>query len=134
MRYFYPAIALTFLLASCGGGGESGYVQTDKGVEVNVKATGEKVRLQVVGDRIIRVSATKDNAFKDPQSLAVVDQKCKPDFKVEQHGDTVTIVTNALKANVLSSNGKVIFTDLNGNVILSEATRNLQWLELPCSV
>ncbi|MBR2201793.1 MAG: DUF4968 domain-containing protein [Bacteroidales bacterium] len=99
----------------------SGYVKNEKGVEVNVKATGEKVRLQVFGDRIIRVSATKDNAFKDPQSLAVVAQKCQPEFRVEQSGDTVKVITNALRANVLTSSGKVIFTDLNGNILLSEA-------------
>ncbi|MBQ5575494.1 MAG: DUF4968 domain-containing protein, partial [Bacteroidales bacterium] len=119
MRFYHPLIALTFLLAACGGG-ESGYVKNEKGVEVNVKATGEKVRLQVFGDRIIRVSATKDNAFKDPQSLAVVDQKCQPEFRVEQSGDTVKVITNALRANVLTSSGKVFFTDLSGNILLSE--------------
>ena len=111
------------LLAGCGGS-EINYTKTDKGVVVEVKNLTEnspkKVRLEVVGDKIIRVSATKDNDFKDPQSLVVVDQKQKTSFNVEQSGDTIRVITNAIKANVLTSNGKVFFTTLDGKTILSE--------------
>ena len=113
-------LAPALLLTACGGG-DAPVITTQNGVEVNVKSTGQKVRLQVIGDKIIRVSATKDKAFKDPQSLAVVNQKCKPEFKTEQNGDTVKLITNNLIANLITSSGKVIFTDLNGNIILSEA-------------
>ena len=65
------------LLTACGG--SSDFKQTDKGIEINVKNVSEtspkKVRLQVMGDKIIRVSATKEDAFKDQQSLIIVDQK-----------------------------------------------------------
>ena len=54
------------------------YEKTDKGVTVHVtkgSATSPKlVRLQVMGDKIIRVSATADNQFADRQSLIIVDQ------------------------------------------------------------
>ncbi|MBQ5538623.1 MAG: DUF4968 domain-containing protein, partial [Bacteroidales bacterium] len=113
------------LLSACGGSETNSFKQTSKGVEVSVKNVSENtpkiVRLEVFGDKIIRVSATKDDKFKDPQSLVIVDQKSQPAFKVEQNGDTVKVITNALKANVLTSNGKVFFTDLSGKVILSEA-------------
>ena len=113
------------LLSACGGSETNSFKQTPKGVEVSVKNVSENtpkiVRLEVFGDKIIRVSATKDDKFKDPQSLVIVDQKSQPAFKVEQNGDTVKVITNALKANVLTSSGKVFFTDLSGKVILSEA-------------
>jgi len=120
-KQLFNLLAPALLLASCGGGDSNLVSTTSQGVEILVKSTGQKVRLQVYGDKIIRVSATKDAAFKDPQSLAVVDQKVKSDYKVEQSGDTVKVVTNALKANVITSTGKVFFTDLNGNMLLSEA-------------
>jgi len=120
-KQLFNLLAPALLLASCGGGDSNLVSTTSQGVEILVKSTGQRVRLQVYGDKIIRVSATKDAAFKDPQSLAVVDQKVKSDYKVEQSGDTVKVVTNALKANVITSTGKVFFTDLNGNMLLSEA-------------
>ncbi|MCR4559168.1 MAG: DUF4968 domain-containing protein, partial [Bacteroidales bacterium] len=112
------------LLSACGGSDKNSFKPTTKGVEISVNNVSEKspkiVRLEVFGDRIIRVSATKEDKFKDPQSLVIVDQKSAPSFKVEQNGDTVKVITNALKANVLTSNGKVFFTDLSGKLILSE--------------
>ena len=113
-------LALTLLFTACEENNSS-YITTTNGVEVNVKSTGQKVRLQVVGDKIIRVSATKDATFKNPQSLAVVNINNIPEFKTEQNGDTVKISTNYLIANLITSSGKVIFTHLDGNVILSEA-------------
>ena len=110
------------LLTACGGGQD--FQQTDKGVVVKVKNADGKnpqlVRLQVVGDKIIKVSATKENSFKDPQSLIIVDQTNKPQYSVEQNGDTIKVITSALKANVLASTGEVIFTDKNGKIILKE--------------
>ena len=49
------------------------YEKTDRGVTVHVTQTNDKgtspklVRLQVMGDRIIRVSATADKQFADRQ-------------------------------------------------------------------
>ncbi len=121
---------LSFLLVSavafagCGGPSQD-YQQTDKGVVVKVKnPTADSptlVRVDAFGDKIIRVSATRDDKFKDPQSLVVVNVKNRPQYSVEQSGDTVKVITNALKANVLTSNGKVFFTDLDGKVILAES-------------
>ena len=38
----------------------------------------KKVRLQVVNDKIIRVTATAEDNFKDQESLIIIDQKTKP--------------------------------------------------------
>lgn len=48
-------------------------------VKVQHKETGgpRLVRLQVMGDKLIHVSATADSKFADPQSLIVVPQKNK---------------------------------------------------------
>lgn len=78
------------------------------------------VRLQVMGDKLVHVSATPESKFADPQSLVVIPQKEQTPFGVEQKGDTVTVVTSELRASVLASTGEVWFTDEEGNMILQE--------------
>ena len=78
------------------------------------------VRLEVMGEKLIHVSATPENRFSDPQSLVIVPVEETPPFTVEENGDTVTVMTSALKANVLLSTGEVWFTDMSGKVILAE--------------
>ena len=78
------------------------------------------VRLEVMGEKLIRVSATPEKKFADPQSLVVLPAAVQTPFKVEQRGDTVTVTTAALNANVLTSTGEVWFSDLSGNIILKE--------------
>lgn len=65
------------------------------------------VRLEVCGDKIIRVSATPEEKFADPQSLIIVDQKSKPSFKVTNEAGVVTLTTAAVKANVNTTTGEV---------------------------
>ena len=91
-------------------------------VKVQHKETGgpRLVRLQVMGDKLIHVSATADSKFADPQSLIVVPQKKQTSFAVVQNGDTITVSTEEVKASVLASTGEVWFTDKNGELILQE--------------
>jgi len=111
------------MLAGCG---HDVFEKTDQGVIVYVKqadsiASAPKlVRLEVKGEKIIRVSATAEKEFADPQSLIIVDQEEQTPFEVSQLGDTITVSTKALKANVLASTGEVWFTDSVGNEILHE--------------
>lgn len=117
------AVALTALaLASCGS---HGYKTEKNGIVVNVDQKGEndvrKVRLQVLSDKIIRVTATPDNTFSNDTSLVVVAQKNKPEFKVEETDSTVSVVTSAVKATVSLASGDVKFYDKDGKLILAEA-------------
>lgn len=109
------------LFGACSG---SVYEETDKGVVVKVRqqdSSGARlVRLQVMGDKLIHVSATPERKFADPQSLVVVPHGQKVPFSVSQQGDTVTVATEALRASVLVSTGEVWFADKNGNLILQE--------------
>ena len=93
-------------------------------VTVNVRQVEiggpRKVRLEVLGEKLIHVSATPERRFADPQSLVVLPQKDVPEFKVLSRGDTVTVATAAIKANVLASTGEIWFTDSEGNVLLCE--------------
>lgn len=93
------------------------------GQQVTVKVQqgdAKLVRLEVMGEKIIRVSATAEDKFADPQSLIIVPQHNRTEFKMNEQGDTVSVSTSAVTANVLKSTGEVWFTDAAGNLILQE--------------
>ena len=98
--------------------------ENENGVTVKVQQPSEDgpklVRLEVMGEKLIHVSATPDRKFADPESLVIIPAKEKTGFAVEQNGDTVVVSTSEIKANVLASTGEVWFTDMDGNVLLRE--------------
>jgi alpha-D-xyloside xylohydrolase len=100
------------------------YTNTENGVIVNLQGKSKdgasKVRLQVLGDKLIRVSATADNDFAPDASLAVLPQKAKTPFTVTDSKTGVTVATPSVKAVVEYKTGRVSFYDLKGNEILAE--------------
>lgn len=97
---------------------------TPEGVIVSIEqhqpTEVRKVRLQVMGEKLIRVSATPDKKFSGRESLVVLPQKEQTPFSVEQTDSTVAVVTTAMKATVCKATGEVVFTDKEGNLILAE--------------
>ena len=111
------------LLTACGS--SAGYKTEKDGVVVDVKAAHQndvkKVRLQVVNNNIIHVSATPDKRFSDEQSLIVIPQEDKSTkFTVTENGNEVVLSTATLKASVNKLTGEVSFADSLGAPILSE--------------
>ena len=96
----------------------------EKGIIVKIQHPSEDgpklVRLEVLGENLIHVSATPEDSFKDPESLVIVPQNAEVDYKVTESGDTTVVETSALKAYVLSTTGEVWFTDHDGKVLLRE--------------
>ncbi len=109
-----------FVLASCAGA----YRQSESGVTVKVQEPTEGgprlVRLEVLGDKLIHVSATPDRKFADPQSLIIVPQTGATEFTVYEDDGVVSVKTAAVVASVSIATGEVWFTDLEGNPILAE--------------
>ena len=109
-----------FVLASCAGA----YRQNESGVTVKVQEPTEGgprlVRLEVLGDKLIHVSATPDRKFADPQSLIIVPQTGAPEFTVYEDDGVVSVSTESIVASVSVATGEVWFTDLEGNPILAE--------------
>lgn len=101
------------------------YQKTDDGIIVTLKAddplSTKKVRLQVITDDIIHVSATPKSDFVNKESLITAFKDTKKEgWTVEETEDHILLKTATLVANVSRSTGEVIFTDLNGDVILAE--------------
>ena len=78
-----------------------------------------QIRLQVLGEKIIRVSATPERKFKDRKSLVVLPRKGKTPFHVSEDGGLVKVSTSALTASVDPATGKLTFTDAYGKVLLA---------------
>ncbi|MHC6728487.1 DUF5110 domain-containing protein [Prevotella sp. TF12-30] len=82
-----------------------------------------QIRLQVVGDRIIRVQATAEQSFRSKQSLIIVPQKGKANYKVEEQGDDLIITTAAMRAVLNEATGQITFYDLKNQVLLKEVAQ-----------
>ncbi|MDR2809670.1 MAG: DUF5110 domain-containing protein [Tannerellaceae bacterium] len=111
------AAALLFLT-----GCTSGVQHAKDGVIVKISAGDAKtVRLQVITDNVIRVTASPTagitegvNLIKDTKAYNV------PPFTIARSGDTVLLCTATTRAALLQTTGEVWFTDLDGRLILSE--------------
>jgi len=116
----YLLAALLFM--SCA---KPGYEKTTDGIIVNLRQRQNTdvrmVRLQVMNDKVIHVSATPENKFSEENSLIIVPHKYnKVSFSVENKNNAVVLSTSSLKALVNLKTGEVSFTDTKGNSILRE--------------
>ena len=118
------AAAASAMIVLCGCSQET-LEKTDRGIIVNLTPAQDdgvrKVRLEVIDDKIVRVSATPDSRFADDPSLVVVAQERTPEFTVEQTDSTASVITSAIKATVSLASGDVKFYDSEGRLIVAEA-------------
>lgn len=120
-----------WMLASCAGGS---YQKTDNGIIVRVKQGNptdvRQVRLEVMGEKLIRVTATPEKNFSDRESLIIVPQTGKTPFSVDETDSTLSVKTREVIATVSKANGRVSFTDENGAPILQEDNRKFTPIEV----
>ena len=111
-RTVLSILAAGLIFSACAG---KIYTCKDSSINVKVQDGAEDgpavVRLEVLGDKLIHVSATPEKKFADPQSLIILPVQEQTPFTVAQNGDTVTVATSSVAANVLASTGEVWFTD-----------------------
>jgi alpha-D-xyloside xylohydrolase len=79
------------------------------------------LKIQVLGDNLIRVAFAKDRAFFDRPSLVVLlDKPAAVQWNVDSTGDAVTLSTAKLKVQINRETGAVSFLDSAGKPILAE--------------
>lgn len=100
------------------------YHKTADGVVISLKETPQgarKLRLQVIGDHIIRVSATATDSFsRNPSLMIAGTPHPRPEWKVRREGAHLILTTAALRAIVSLPDGRITFTDSSGDVLLRE--------------
>lgn len=121
MKSIFCSFLVASFLGACSG---DGYEQMTDGIIVKIRQSHPQsvrlLRFQVMGERLIHVSATPEDEFTDKKSLIIVPQEKHTPFQVRQSGDTISVITKKLMASVLSSTGEVWFADEAGNIILRE--------------
>ncbi len=92
---------------------------TPDGVIVDPASGPRHVRLQVMSDRIIHVTATPGEAFDGPPSLMVTARPQTGGFTLDQADGAVRLKTGAVTAEVSLADGAVRFLDAAGHELLS---------------
>lgn len=82
----------------------------------------KSVRLEVVTDKIIRVSATANEAFSGEESLMIIPVDQQITWDVTEDNNLINLNTSSITASVNKITGEVIFKDKMGKVILQENT------------
>ena len=113
------------LILSCSTLAEKNWIKTDNGVIINLKGeTGKETRLmkvEVLSDQIIHISASPTEAFSMHKSLiAVESQRVIPEFVLASNRNYLVLSTSALKVKVSLNSGEVVFSDKDNNVLLKE--------------
>jgi len=121
LKIFISAILIA--TASCAMA--EGFTRNGNTVTVSVQNPVENgakiVRLEVVGNNIIRVRATSKQALPDKTSLIVVPQKTKAKFDVTEEQNAVRVKAANVTAVVDKKSGDVTFYDAKGKQLLKEA-------------
>ena len=107
-----------WLLAACA----PAVRQSDSGVVVRTDG-GEKVRVELLSDSIVRITTTCQRRFSERGSLVVLPREDCPAFEVQKDASRVWLQSSALRVEVERATGHVSFYDLAGNPILSEQRR-----------
>lgn len=94
------------------------YTRLNDGVIVNTPDCN--VRLRVVDEKIIRVSATPADSFPADASLVVLPAKSVPHFTLSESDGNIIVSTAQIKAVVSEKSGAVSFFDKDGKKILQE--------------
>lgn len=116
-------IALLMLSAAISGsaaGAQNNLTTTDNGITIATD-TQQKVRIEVIGEKIVRVSAVPADAdFVPDNSLITVPQPKYEGFKVTDESTRAVVATPSLNVAVSYADGQVSFYDSNGRLLLAE--------------
>jgi alpha-D-xyloside xylohydrolase len=124
MKHITARIAVFFLfigLLNCSD--KSSYIKLPDGVLLKLPGSkqAKTVQLEVINDRIIHVIASPTDSLPTDTSLMVLQNiKKQTEWTLTESEGKLILKTNLIQALVERETGKVSFTDLEGNMILTE--------------
>lgn len=127
MKYLKATPLLLMAAISACGTGQQGYERVANGVVVRpTDADAADVRIEVVREGILRVTADPDGDFARTPSLMRVDAGKPPAFEISRDGASVKLSTRDISASVDAKTGQVGFFDAAGKPLLQEHARSFQ--------
>lgn len=115
-------MAILLLATSSAALAAGSFRRIDTGILVTPASGPEKsVRLQVYGDRIIRITAAPTDTPELPKSYMVIAEPEPAPFAVTEVRGKVTLATAKVRATVDLADGNVSFTDAGGQLDLAES-------------
>jgi alpha-D-xyloside xylohydrolase len=114
---------LALLLTACGNDASDRIARSADGIVVTPETgPAKRVRLQVISDRIVRVTAVPTESFDLPESLMVTaEAPASATFDVETRDGVTRLSTAQVVAEVALATGRVRFKDAQGNAVLAES-------------
>lgn len=123
IKNIHLSLLAGLVLASCSSPTKT-YEKVDGGIVVNIEnpdnTQAKKLRLEVLGDQLVHVSATPDREFPKDSSLIIVASKKDVPFDVSEVGDSLQLSTSKLHVLVSKKDGGITFKDQSGKVVLAE--------------
>ncbi|MEO8112098.1 MAG: TIM-barrel domain-containing protein [Ginsengibacter sp.] len=90
----------------------------------NLSGHARAVRLQVISNKIIRITASATKTIPEVPSLITVYKDLKKNYAVTSSNGNVVVKTPDVTATIVSSTGAVSFTDKYGKPVLMERSYN----------
>ncbi len=78
------------------------------------------VRVSVLGEKLIRVSAAQGNKIPETKSLVAVPQNSYTNYTVSKDGNRIVVATPDLRVAISEKDGQISFYDSKGKLILAE--------------
>ncbi|KAA3639971.1 MAG: DUF4968 domain-containing protein, partial [Bacteroidetes bacterium] len=99
-------------------------ITLDTGVDV------KKIRLSIIDEKIIRVTASPVSGFSEKESLMTIKQSDEiKNWEVEEQNDLIIISTSKLTIKVFKETGAITFLDKAGKVLLAEPETGGKFME-----
>ena len=90
-------------------------------VKSDIPQNVHSIRLQVVNENIIRVTATPDSKFSDAKSLMIADKPAaKTNYKVDEKDGFITLSTDSIQVTIGKKSGEITFLNKKGDILLKE--------------
>ncbi|HVF18218.1 MAG TPA: hypothetical protein VNA21_14955, partial [Steroidobacteraceae bacterium] len=120
--------ACMLFMSGCGDEASERIAKSADGIVVTPESgVAKRVRLQVISDRIIRVTAAPTENLDVPQSLMVTaTPAATATFRVESTDEIAKLSTSQITAEVALASGRVTFKDAQGKAILQESQSAFQ--------